>query len=372
MSTSIETTFPQSLYTQRITRAQELCQQRSLAGVIVGTGPELAYLTGSWISSHERLTALTIPATGRPRLVAPMTDIGTLTLEGVDIIGWQDGDAVYELAVAPLGSGTVGLGSSLTADHVFRLQSLLDEKSTAKNSTVLATDVLAELFMSKDAAELDQLRFAGRAIDRVHAQVPSLLRAGRTEREVAADLEQLILEEHDVVDFVIVGSGPNGSNPHHLFSDRVLEEGDPVVVDIGGTVGVGYHSDSTRTYQVGEVTNEEFLRAYSVLQRAQQAACDAVRPGITAGELDAVARDIITEAGFGQWFTHRLGHGIGLAMHEAPFIIKGSDVEIQEGMSFSIEPGIYKPGEWGIRIEDIVVVTSTAVENLNFQTKDLQ
>lgn len=368
MTSSIATEFPLSVYAERMRKAQEMLRAQGLAGVIVGTGSEFAFLTGSWISSHERLTALTIPAEGVAQVVAPMTDIGDLDLPGITVRGWRDGEDAYQLAVEPVSAGTVGLGSSLTADHVFALRERID------GSLVLATDVLAEVFMVKDEAELEQLRFAGAAIDRVHDQVPGLLRPGRTEREVAAQIEKLILVEHDVVDFVIVGSGPNGANPHHSFSDRVLVDGDLVVVDLGGTVGVGYHSDCTRTYRVGAgvARDDEVSRAYSTLLRAQEAACAAVRPGMTAGELDAVARDIISEAGFGDWFTHRLGHGIGLSVHEAPFIIAGSKQVLREGMVFSIEPGIYKPGAWGMRIEDIVVVTSNGGERLNFQPKELR
>ncbi|STC70436.1 M24 family metallopeptidase [Corynebacterium pilosum] len=368
MSTRIGSEFPSSTYAGRISAAQEAARDRGLAGVIVGTGPEFAFFTGSWMSSHERLTALTIPAEGTAQVVAPMTDIGDLTLPGIKVRGWRDGEDAHQMAVAPLGAGTVGLGSSLTADHVFALQSRIDD------ATVLATDALAEVFMVKDAAEIEQLRFAGAAIDRVHAQVPSLLRAGQTESEVAEQIEKLILMEHDVVDFIIVGSGPNGSNPHHSFSDRPLVDGELVVVDLGGTLGAGYHSDCTRTYVVGgtPVLDDEASRAYEVLLKAQEAAVAAVRPGMTAGELDAVARDIIAEAGFGEWFTHRLGHGIGLAGHEAPFIIDGASQVLEEGMVFSIEPGIYKPGSWGMRIEDIVAVTSTGSEPFNFQPKELR
>ena len=252
------------------------------------------------------------------------------------------------------------MGSSLTADHVFALQELLPR-------TELASDAVAELFMVKNAEEIAQLDRAGAAIDRVHERAAELLRPGRTERDVAEELHQLILDEHDTVEFVIVGSGPNGSNPHHDFSDRVLEPGDPVVVDLGGALPSRYQSDCTRTHVVGEPAQapKEFLQAYEVLEQAFQAACNAARPGMTAGELDAVARNVIKQGGYGEFFTHRLGHGIGLSGHEQPFIIAGSDVELREGMVFSIEPGIYKPGEWGMRIEDIVRMTADGVVTLN-------
>ena len=361
------TAFDSDVYSGRRNRAARLLQDRGLGGLVIGTGAEFAFLTGSWASSHERLTALVIAPDGAA-VVAPVTDIQSLGLKGaadVEVIGWRDGDNPYQLVAERLGEGTIGVGSSLTADHVFALQGLLPR-------TELASDAVAELFMVKDADEIAQLERAGAAIDRVHERAAELLRPGRTEREVADDIEKMILEEHDVVDFIIVGSGPNGANPHHDFSDRVLGAGDPVVIDIGGTLDSGYHSDSTRTHVIpGAPAPEDFLQAYAVLQKAKAASVDHVRPGVTAQSVDAAARGPIEAAGYGEYFTHRTGHGIGLSTHEEPFIIEGNDIELAPGMAFSIEPGIYVPGKWGMRIEDIVTVTSDGVERLNMRPDEL-
>lgn len=366
------TRIDQTTFAHRRQRAAKLVAEHALGGLVVGTGAEFAYLTGSWSSSHERLTALAIAADGRAVLVAPLTDIGSLGVpedSGVEVRGWQDGQDPYALAAEALDAEKpVALGSSLTADHVFALQALLPH-------TCLATDTLAALFMAKEEAELAELARAGAAIDRVHARVPELLVAGRTEAEVAEELDRLIMDEHEAVDFVIVGSGENGANPHHDFSKRVLSRGDVVVVDLGGTLDTGYHSDCTRTYVVGGDAGEadsEVLRAYEVLFRAHQAAVTAARPGITAGELDAVARGVIEQAGYGEYFTHRLGHGIGLAGHEAPFIISGNDTALQAGMAFSIEPGIYIPGKWGMRLEDIVYLDDDGAVTLNNVARELR
>jgi Xaa-Pro aminopeptidase len=237
---------------------------------------------------------------------------------------------------------------------------------------VLAGPIVRELRMRKDAAEIDALREAGAAIDRVHARVPELLRAGRTEAEVGADIATAIVEEgHVTADFVIVASGPNGASPHHDVSDRVIESGDVVVVDIGGPIAAGYNSDSTRTYSVGEPRDADVAATYRVLQEAQQAAVDAVRPGATAESIDAAARDVITAAGFGEFFIHRTGHGIGLDVHEEPYIVSGNELILEPGMAFSVEPGIYQEGRWGARIEDIVVVTEGGVESFNQRPHDL-
>lgn len=353
------TAFDASVFAQRRADAAQLVRRGGLGGFIIGTGPELAYLTGSWTTSHERLTALIIPPSGQARLLAPATDSGSFERIDVPVTTWKDGDDPYRMAAQLVDDAPVGLGSSLTADHVFALQAVLDQ-------TVLASEAVAELFMVKDAVEAEQLARAGAAIDRVHDRVAGLLVPGRTEREVAQALELLILEEHERVEFIIVGSGPNGSNPHHDFSDRVLQPGDPVVVDLGGALDTGYQSDCTRTHIVpGDSAPADFAEAARVLEEAFSAACAAARPGITAGQLDAAARGVIERAGYGELFTHRLGHGIGLAGHEAPFIIGGSDVVLQEGMVFSIEPGLYKPGEWGMRIENIVRLSADGAQTLN-------
>ena len=362
------TAFDSDVYRRRRERAARLVQAQGLGGLVIGTGAEFAYLTGSWATTHERLTALVITPSATA-IVAPVTDVqslgfkdgaGTGNTGDIEVTGWRDGENPYQLVADKLGSGTIGLGSSLTADHVFALQELLP-------ATTLATGAVAELFMVKDDHERAQLERAGAAIDRVHERAAELLQPGRTEREVAEELHRLILNEHETVEFVIVGSGPNGSNPHHDYSDRVLAVGDPVVVDLGGALPSGYQSDCTRTHVVGDPARapQEFLQAYSVLEDAFNAACDAARPGITAGDLDAAARNVIERAGYGEYFTHRLGHGIGLSGHEQPFIIAGSDVVLRENMVFSIEPGIYKPGQWGMRIEDIVRLTADGVVALN-------
>lgn len=334
-------------------------------GYVVGAGAELAYLTGFHGSSHERLTALVVTEHGLT-LVAPLTDVETVSrdasLAGVDVVGWGDGEDVYGIVAKHLPPGAARLTASLTADHVFALQ------AKVRNTQLATAD-----FAVKDGDEIEQLARAGAAIDRVHERVPELLLPGRTEAQVAEDLAGLIAAEHQSVDFVIVGSGENGANPHHEFSERTLRAGDPVVVDIGGTLSSGYHSDCTRTYVVGETDpHEDFAAAFRAVLDAQEAAVDAVRPGMTAGELDGIARERLDAAGYGAWFTHRLGHGIGLAVHEQPFIIAGNDTVLQEGMVFSIEPGVYVPGKFGVRIEDIVVLEAGGARRLNNVARELR
>jgi Xaa-Pro dipeptidase len=189
---------------------------------------------------------------------------------------------------------------------------------------------------------------------------------------VGADIAAAIVEEgHAGAAFVIVGSGPNGASPHHDVSERVIENGDVVVVDIGGPLPGGYYSDCTRSYAVGSAPGADVQAAYAVLQDAQERAVQAVRPGVTAEEVDAAARRLLTDAGLGERFLHRTGHGIGLDVHEEPYIVGGNALRLEPGMAFSVEPGVYLDGEWGARIEDIVVVTENGCERLNTRPREL-
>lgn len=362
--------FPVSTYTARLDAVARLLAEQELAAAVLTPGPDLRFLLDSDLETHERFAALVVTPTAR-RIVVPGVDAadlrdGVAGEAGVEVVAWNDGEDPLSLLGIHTGSPastTVAVSATMTADHLLNLQA----RGVA---TVNATAVLREVFMVKDPAETAELARAGAAIDAVHRRVPSLLRAGRTESEVAEDLTALILEEHVSVDFVIVGSGPHGADPHHSFSGRVLADGDVVVVDIGGTLDSGYHSDCTRTYVLGEASEAQ-QDAYRVLRTAQEAGLAAARPGVTAAGLDAVVRDVVDAAGYGEFFTHRTGHGIGVSGHEEPFIIAGNDTVLTEGMAFSVEPGIYVPGQWGARIEDIVVLTADGCEPLNTTTHDL-
>ena len=384
--------FSSDVYAQRLAAAARATAEAGLAGLVITPGYDLRYLVGSRAQTFERLTALVVPAAGDPTMIVPRLELAAMKESAVGELGialrdWVDGDDPYALVAAALGGSSaplavagksaplavagksaplaVAVTDSMPALH------LLPMAETLGVVPVLATDVLRTLRMIKDAAEVEALRKAGEAIDRVHARVPEFLVPGRTEADVAADIaEAIVAEGHSEVAFIIVGSGPHGADPHHECSDRELRSGDIVVVDIGGPYEPGYNSDSTRTYSIGE-PDPDIARRYAVLQRAQRAAVDAVRPGVTAEQIDAAARDVLAAEGMGEAFVHRTGHGIGLSVHEEPYIVAGNRLELQEGMAFSVEPGIYFPGEWGARIEDIVIVTADGVQSVNNRPHDL-
>ncbi|WP_099021306.1 M24 family metallopeptidase [Mycolicibacterium palauense] len=364
--------FDARVYAHRLQAAAAATAEAGLAGLVITPGYDLRYLTGSRAQTFERLTALVVPVAGEPTVVVPRLELASLKESAVVELGlavrdWVDGDDPYGMVAQALGGGQVATAvtDAMPALHLLPLAERLGVLP------VLATDVLRSLRMVKDPAEIDALRKAGAAIDRVHARVPQFLVPGRTEADVAADIEEAIVAEgHSEAAFIIVGSGPHGADPHHECSERELRAGDVVVVDIGGPYEPGYNSDSTRTYSIG-APDPEVARRYAILQRAQRAAVEAVRPGVTAEQVDAAARDVLADAGLAEYFVHRTGHGIGLSVHEEPYIVAGNDLPLAPGMAFSVEPGIYFPGQWGARIEDIVIVTEDGAEPVNHRPHEL-
>jgi len=356
----------------RLKRAQQLVAANGLDAILVTPGPDLRYLTGYDAVPLERLTCLVVPATGPASVVVPLLEqaaaaASPIGAAGLPIHPWAESEDPYALVATLLPrAGRVGLDDHMRAAKVLGLRAAMPGFEQ-----LLAGPVTSGLRMRKTADEVQALREAGAAIDEVHARVAEWLKPGRTEAEVGRDISEAILAAgHATVDFVIVASGPNGASPHHEVSDRVIERGDPVVVDIGGTMPSGYCSDSTRTYAVGEPPSE-FLATYEVLRAAQEAACRWARPGVSAASVDRAAREVIEASGYGDAFIHRTGHGIGLETHEEPYIVAGNELVLEAGMAFSVEPGIYLPGRFGSRIEDIVVCTDDGAERLNLQPRSL-
>ena len=358
-------------YQARMERAARAAADAGLAGVLVAPGPDLVWLTGyAPPAATERLTLLVLAAGQDPVLVVP-------TLEAPDaekaagapaltLRDWTDGKDPYA-TTAPLldAAGRFGVSDNAWALHLLGLQTALPG-----TSYVSLTEGLPMLRAVKDTAELERLAAAGAAADTTYEEILKVSFAGRRESEVARDLADLLRRfGHSQVDFTVVGSGPNGANPHHEAGERVIENGDMVVLDFGG-LKHGYGSDTSRTVHVGEPSAEE-RRVHDVVREAQEAAFRAVRPGIACQDVDRVARAHITEAGYGDRFIHRTGHGIGVTTHEPPYMIEGEEQPLVPGMCFSVEPGIYLPGRFGVRIEDIVTVTEDGGRRLNNTSREL-
>lgn len=358
--------------TARLTTVQEIITDEGLAGLLLSPGPDLRYLTGYEALALERLTCLVVPASGAVRIVVPRLEADAaadspLEQAQVEVLSWEEDEDPFALVASLLPSqGEIAVNDRMWAAHALALR-----RAMSGLSQRAAGSILACLRTRKTEEEVAALREAAAAIDAVHARAPEWLRLGRSELEVGSDIKAAILRTgHATVDFCIVASGVNSARPHHMMSDRTLRKGDAVVVDIGGTMPSGYCSDCTRTYVMGDAA-DGLVAAYAVLVRAQQAACDVVAPGVAAQTVDAAARDIISAAGYGEYFTHRTGHGIGLETHEEPYIGGGRGEILVAGMVFSVEPGIYMSGEFGMRLEDIVACTVNGRERLNSRPRGL-
>jgi Xaa-Pro aminopeptidase len=351
-------------FTRRMRRAARTAGEAGLAGVLLTPGPDLVYLTGyAPVAITERITMLVVPTDGEPTMIVPRLERPGAE-EGpaasvVRLVDWSDGTDPYEATAALLGGGRYAISDSAWAMHLLGLQDRLPQ-----TSFVAMTEVLPMLRAVKDDDELRRLAAAAEAADESYGEILKARFAGRSEAELGADLADLLQRfGHSQVDFTVVGSGPNGADPHHEIGERVIEEGDMVVLDFGG-LKQGYGSDTTRTVHVGEPTDEE-REVHELVRRAQQAGFEAVRPGVACQEIDRAARAVITDAGYGEYFIHRVGHGIGLTTHEPPYMVEGEQHLLEPGMCFSIEPGIYLPGRFGVRIEDIVTVTPEGGRRLN-------
>jgi len=360
-------------YGERRARAVEATEKAGLAGLLVTPGPDLAYLVGHEPPALERLTLLILVPGREPALVVPALERPEAEtapgIGGVELISWSDGEDPHGVAARILRAGRYAVTDRTWASHLLAL-----DQATADCLFVAAGRALPPLRVVKDEDEIASLRAAARGADEAFADAvaDAVARpfAGRRELDVATDLDRSLREHgHGRVEFTIVASGPNAASPHHGTGERRIEPGDAVVMDFGG-VADGYCSDITRTVFVGEPSEEQRL-VYEVVRAAQQAAFDAVRPGVAAQEVDRAARAVIADAGYGDRFIHRTGHGIGLEVHEPPYIVEGDETPLQPGMTFSDEPGIYLPGRFGVRIEDQLVVTDGGAERLNEASRDV-
>ncbi len=369
---TVKSEFGTADFLSRMDKVKAAARAVGIDAVLVTPGADLRYLTGYDAKALERLTCLVIPTHGDASIVVPNLEVlaalaSPIADLGLPVIGCGEGQDPYARVADLLpGALSIAVDDHMWASKVLRLKAAMPDAEQQ-----LAGGLIEPIRMRKDAREIAALRRAGAAIDRVHAQVPALLRVGRTEREVGRDIAELIISEgHVSVDFVIVAAGANGASPHHDVSDYVIQFGDAVVVDIGGTMPDGYCSDCTRMYAVGD-PGQEYLAKYDILFDAQKNSREMAKPGVSAGSVDAAARSHLDEHGLGELFIHRTGHGIGMQTHEEPYIYEGNPFLLEPGMAFSIEPGFYDEGRFGARIEDIVVCTETGIESMNNQPHEL-
>jgi Xaa-Pro aminopeptidase len=367
----------------RITRVRARMAELGVDALLLSHGADLPWLTGYRAMPLERLTMLVLPASGDAALVVPALEAPRVSTADslFGVVPWLDSEDPLDRVATYLPGSNRGAGGRLRlavsdrawATTVLALQLRLPEAQWQEASTVTSP-----LRAVKDASELAALRMAGAAADRVAAMVQAgqIGMVGRTESQVSSHIASLLIEEgHQRVNFAIVGSGPNAASPHHDAGERVIGRGETVVCDFGGEYSldddVGYCSDITRTIVTGP-PSPQIEECYQVLRAAQAHAVSTARSGVRAEEVDRAAREVIDDAGFGELFVHRTGHGIGIEEHEDPYIVAGNTEVLQPGHAFSVEPGIYWPDRFGMRLEDIVVIGDDGgPEPLNVVDHDL-
>jgi Xaa-Pro aminopeptidase len=354
----------------RLGRAQELLRDRGVDALIVCPSADMRYLLRYGGHASERPTFLVIAPSLDPLIVMPQLEASRLVEPPARVLAYGETEnpyAVLARAIDGLPLERVALTDQTWSVVLLRLQERFPGTSFAP-----AGPLLRSLRMAKSTDEVELLRRAAAAADAAFEELVSRRFSGRTEREIAGELGGL-LESGGLELTVwrpIVASGPNSASPHHMTGDRRIREGDAVILDFGGEME-GYQADISRTVHVGEA-GDEFPRVYDAVRAGQQAGVQAVHPGASAGSVDAAARQSIEDAGYGAYFIHRTGHGVGLDVHEEPYIVEGNELKLEPGMTFSVEPGVYLPGRFGVRIEDIVAVTQSSGERLNQASRDLQ
>ena len=359
------------VHAERLGRVQDAMAAGGVDAVLLSVGPDLPWLSGYEAMPLERLTMLVVPRAAPATLVVPRLEAPRV-VERPDVFSvrpWGETEDPIEIVASLVGSGgTLAIGDRTWARFVVDLQGALGDRSWRK-----ASEVVGPLRAVKDPAEIELLRAAAAAADRVATQLQGgqIPLVGRTEAEVSADIgARLLAEGHQRVNFAIVASGPNAASPHHEPGVRVIEAGEVVLCDFGGTLlgpdGAGYCSDITRCVWTGGVAPPaEFAELYAVLHEAQAASVASATIGTSCEAVDAAARNVITAAGYGPQFFHRTGHGIGIEEHEDPYIVEGNTTALVPGHAFSVEPGIYVEGRWGARLEDIVVAAESGPDALN-------
>ena len=361
-----------AVYADRMARARAQMHDKEIDVLLLSLGLDLPYITGYHAMPLERLTMLVVPRDGQARLVIPRMEAPRVTPQpGVfEVHSWGETENPVEI-VARLArefgpAKSVAIGDQMWARFLVELLALLPGAKYSR------ADVVTSMRMTKDAAEIAALLAAGAAVDRIAAelQAGNIELVGRTEAAVSADIgERILAQGHQVVNFAIVAAGENAASPHHSAGDRVIRKNEILLCDFGGTMN-GYCSDITRCVYLGRAPSE-IVDAYAVLHEAQHAAVVAGTVGTSCEDVDRVARRIITKAGYGEYFFHRTGHGIGMEAHEDPYIVEGNAMPLCAGHAFSVEPGIYLDGKWGMRLEDIVVATEGGPVSMNSARHEL-
>ena len=361
---------------QRVARLLQLAAQQHFDAVAIMPGPNMHYLTGLHFHLSERPAVALFPVKGQPALICPAFEA---TKTERSPIAWQlftyvDGQNPLEAFQAACGA--LQLDRSRVGLEAYKMRVLelrLFEQAATAIRCEAADQLIAELRMIKDAAEIAHMRRAVAITEQALDEVLKVVQVGMTEHAVATELTLAMLRcgAEGLAFDPLIQSGPNTALPHVSASERVIEAGDMLLLDFGITIG-GYNSDITRTFAVGQLPGAEFQKIYETVKQANVAARAVARPGVSGQDVDRAARKVIVQAGYGEYFTHRTGHGLGLEGHEPPYMVEGNAVPLKAGNTFTIEPGIYIPGLGGVRIEDDMLITANGAENLTTYDRELK
>lgn len=359
--------------TTRIDTVRAAMREAGVPVLAVVPGANMFYLLGLTLHLSERVVLAFVPQDGEVRVVLPVLEQPRAEAEAQSFVRfypWHDAEG-YEAALRQCVADLKLEGPLAVEYGVMRVLELRAIEAAADVAAVDATTLLAEQRMAKDPTELRAMRAATRAVETGLRAAIDAIKPGVTEREVADVWERAMLAAgSDGPSFTtIVASGPNSANPHHTTGDRRIQPGDLVILDGGATVG-GYVSDITRTVSVGEVS-DELCRIYEIVREANRAGVDVCKAGVTGADVDAAARQVIEQAGYGEYFVHRTGHGLGIEIHEPPYLHAASNEPLPVGATFTVEPGVYLAGKGGVRIEDNVVLTEDGAELLTTFEREL-
>jgi Xaa-Pro aminopeptidase len=369
MSATVTST---NLFQERCQKAQAVMAENNLDYLFIGPGADLHYLIGTPGMENERMMLFVLPREGNPVMIVPALEKLATSKHATffELLDWRDDEGPQKRLKQILGRG--GAVRSAVGDHLWSMFLLELQQVLPEGQWSRASQILKKLRITKSADEVKLMKEAAAIADKTFSELVTLKFAGRAEREVMGDINALLLKYgQEQMYFCIVGSGPNGAQPHHHTGDRIIQPGEMVVLDFGGGYK-GYCSDMTRTVLVeGGQPDPDYQKVYDIVNEARAAGHRQARPGVSCESVDAAARAVITEAGYGEFFVHRTGHGIGMEVHEEPYIVGGNSLTLEPGMAFSIEPGIYLPGRFGVRIEDIAIITENGEENINLSTHEL-
>ncbi len=355
-----------------IARCKKVAAAAAAKGIdltLISPSSDMTYLCGYAHKPSDRPTLLVISEARDPFIVAPLLEaqkVRAKTQGLFEVMAWDETQDPFGLTRDTLRTriSSMAVAEQMWAGDLLRLKTHFEDAHVMS-----AQPLIAPLRMRKSEEELDLLRKAGCAADKAYDMLCQFKLSGMSEKEVQQELMHLLMQAGTPEAFCLVATGENTSSPHHEVSDRIVHERDAVWVDFGGKCE-GYNADCTRTLHVGS-PQSEYVRVYDIVRRAQETTVLSIRPGMTCQEVDRIARSIIQDAGYGASFIHRTGHGLGLDVHEHPYIVEGNHQVLEPGMVFSVEPGIYITGSFGVRIEDIVAVTNDGVEVLNNSTHDM-